>query len=154
MSVIKFEKPTTEMVEYIAANMRDEDRKEVWAARNRTPHQALIDGWNESHFVTVVTVDGVPCVMLGLVKRDVLSGHGVPWLLGTEGALKHRKQFLKLSPPVIQEMLQLCPMLYNYVHVENTLSITWLRWLGFTICDAEPYGVQNEMFHKFFIERH
>lgn len=153
MSVIKFEKPTLAMVEHIAANMRDEDRREVWASSNSTPYEALFNGWNASHLVTVVTVNNIPCVMLGLVKRDVLSGHGVPWLLGTEGALKHRRQFLKLSPPVIEEMLNVCPVLYNYVHVENTLSIVWLRWLGFTIMNPEPYGANGELFHKFFIER-
>jgi len=153
MSVIKFEKPTQQMVDYIAANMRDEDSKEVWASSSKTPIQALTDGWNSSHFVTVVTVNHIPCVMMGLVKRDVLSGHGVPWLLGTTGALKHRRQFLKLSPPVIQQMLDVCPMLYNWVHVENTLSIEWLKWLGFTLCKPEPYGVNGELFHKFFIER-
>lgn len=153
MSVIKFEKPTLEMVEYIAANMRDADRAEVWASNKKTPFESLMQGWELSHLVTVVTVNDVPCVMIGLVKRDLLSGHGVPWLLGTNGALKHRRQFLKLSPPVIQQMLSICPMLYNYVHVKNTVSIEWLRWLGFTICDPEPYGVCGELFHKFFIER-
>lgn len=153
MSVIKFEKPTLDMVEYIAAHMRDADRAEVWASHKKTPLESLVQGWDSSHFAVIVTVDNVPCVMIGLVKRDVLSGHGIPWLLGTEGALKHRRQFLALSPPVIQEMLSICPMLYNYVHAKNTVSIEWLRWLGFTICDPEPYGVFGEPFHKFFIEK-
>lgn len=153
MSVIKFEKPTLEMVEYIAAHMRDADRAEVWASNKKTPIESLISGWGISDLAVVVTVNDVPCVMIGLVKRDVLSGHGVPWLLGTNGALNYRRQFLKLSPPVIQEMLSICPVLYNYVHVDNKLSINWLRWLGFTICDPEPYGVSGELFHKFFIEK-
>jgi hypothetical protein len=152
MSVIKFQKPTFNMIHYIAENMRDADRAEIWASHRKQPIESLMTGWTTSAYSAIVTVNDVPCVMLGLVRRDLLSDYGVPWLLGTNGAIKHRREFLRLSPPVIQEMLSVCPKLYNYVHVDNKVSIDWLRWLGFTFDEPQPYGVTGELFHKFHME--
>jgi hypothetical protein len=102
-----------------------------------------------SRKVVVVYDDDTPLAILGIVLRDFLSGVGVPWLLSTEQALKHKRQFLELSPPVIEEMMSMCSRLVNYVHVDNKLSIRWLKWLGFTVEDPKP----GELFHRFTMER-
>ena len=151
--IVNYVKPTIELVEEIARNMRQADIDEVWASSNCTPLEALMDSWKLSEFTTVLTVDGEACVMLGLVVRDMLSGHGIPWLLGTDNALKHKKKFFTESPEVINQMLNICPRLHNYVHSKNKLSKRWLKWIGFTICEPEPYGCEQELFHKFYIER-
>lgn len=149
----KFVEPTTEMVEFIAKNMRKADADEVWASHRHTPIEALMDGWRVSDRSVVVTVGDEPCVMMGLVIRDILTGTGVPWLLGTEGAIKHKRHFIDLVPPVIDEMLSICPRLFNYVHADNKVSIRWLKHIGFTIEDAAEHGHAGEMFHKFHLER-
>ena len=150
---VKFLRPTRELVEAIAADMRQADADEVWASNRHAPIQALMRGWEMSDFTVIATVDDTPCVMLGLVKHDILTGAGIPWLLGTETALKYKRHFLTQVPAVIGEMLRICPRLFNYVHVDNIVSIQWLRRIGFTINEAEPLGCGGEMFHKFHIER-
>ncbi len=132
--------------------MRKADREEIIASSWRAPYEALRDSVSRSSFAVVVEIDGVPVTILGLVVHDILSGCGVPWLLSSEHALKHKRQFLELSPPAIQEMLSICPKLVNYVHSENKISIRWLKWLGFVIEDAKPVGVNGEMFHRFSME--
>lgn len=151
--MIEFIKPTEELIKVIAENMRDADAAEVWASHRHTPLQALMSGWESSHKAAIVSVNGRPCVMLGLVVRDVLTGTGVPWLLGTDYALKHAREFLKLSPPVIEEMLHMCPRLFNYVHADNIVSIRWLKWLGFKVDAPLPHGPKGELFHRFHMER-
>lgn len=150
---VKFIQPTVKLIEIIADDMRQADIDEVWAARHHSPIDALMIGWEMSDLSVVVTVNDEPCVMLGLVVRDILSGAGIPWLLGTEGALKYKRQFLTQVPPIIDEMLNVCPMLYNYVHVENKVSIKWLKRIGFAIDEPLQYGCENELFHKFHLER-
>lgn len=150
---VKFVRPTVELVAAIAADMRQADRDEVWASHNHTPVEALMAGWGISHTSVVVTVEGKPCVMMGLVIRDILSGAGVPWLLGTETALKHKREFIIQVPAVINEMLDICPKLVNYVHVENKVSVRWLKRIGFTLDEPLPYGYSNELFHRFHLER-
>jgi hypothetical protein len=150
---VKFTKPTPELIEVIAANMRQADVDEVWASNHHTPIDALINGLKVSDRSVVVIVDDEPCAMIGLVIRDILSGVGVPWLLSTDGALKNKRNFLIQVPSVIDEMLTVCPKLFNYVHIKNKISINWLRRIGFTIDKPLPYGVDNELFHKFHLER-
>lgn len=146
-------KPTPAHVHTIAANMRDEDAAEVWASHRHTPLEAMTSGFELSDLSVVVEVDGAPIAMTGLVKGSLLTGHGVPWLLSSREALAHRREFLLQSPPIIEQMLSVCPRLSNYVHAENRLSIRWLKWLGFTVDAPLPAGLNKELFHRFHLER-
>lgn len=153
MSEVKFIRPTGDIVRHIAANMRAADAVEVRASHGHTPMQALHYGVEQSHYSIVVSVNDEPCAILGLAIRDILTGTGVPWLLSTDAALKYKREFLKQSPPVIAEMLTICPRLFNYVHAENRVSIRWLKWLGFTIGSPEDHGSNGELFHRFHLEK-
>lgn len=152
--MVKWVSPTTEMVEVIARDMREADKVEVWASNHHLPLESLMKGWQLSDFTSVALSDeGEPLVMLGLVKRDILTGSGVVWMLGTNESMKHKKEFLKQTKQVIDEMLTICPRLCNMVHSKNKSSISWLKWLGFTIDEPVPYGPDNELFHRFHLER-
>jgi hypothetical protein len=154
MSVVaEFVKPTDEMIDYIAANMRKADADEVWASHHLTPIESLTFGRKLSKMSAVVMVDDTPCVMLGLVVNSVATGTGTPWLLGTDDALRHKRHFIDLVPPVIDEMLDECPILCNYVHADNKVSIRWLKRIGFTLDPATPHGISGELFHRFHLKR-
>lgn len=133
--------------------MRQADVDEVWASHHHSPIEALMKSWKISDRSVIVTVNDEPCVMIGLVIHDILSGTGSPWLLGTETALKYKRHFLTQVPDAIDEMLTICPKLFNYVHAENKVSIKWLKWIGFTLDEPLPYGCDNALFHKFTLER-
>jgi len=150
---VKFVEPTVELIELIASDMRQADVDEIWASHHSTPIEALMSGWELSGYSVIVTVNDEPCVMLGVVVNDLLSGIGSVWLLGTDNALKHKRCFLTLVPDVIDEMLNICPMLYNHVHFKNIVSIKWLKRVGFTFDEPAPHGLDNELFYKFHIER-
>lgn len=150
--MINWVKPTQEMVESIAADMRHADAAEVWASNHHTPIESLMKGWEMSDLSTIAVCDGEPLVMIGLVKRDVLSGSGVIWMLGANRALNHKKEFFRQTKPIIDEMLTVCPRLCNMVHSKNTSSILWLKWLGFKIDDPIPHGPDGELFHRFHLE--
>lgn len=151
--VVKYLRPTSELVRGIAENMRQADADEVWASDNFTPMEAMMESWKASDYSVVITVDDEPCVMIGLVIRDILSGNGIPWMLGTDAALKHQKKFFTEVPAVIEQMLSVCSKLHNRVHCKNVASVRWLKRIGFTMLEPEPYGPENEMFRKFYIER-
>jgi len=150
---VEFIKPTYELVEAIANDMRQADADEVWASNHHTPLEALLISWKLSHRSVIVVVDNEPCVMIGLVIRDILSGMGVPWMLGTNAALKHKRHFIKQVPGIIEQMLDICPKLVNYVHGKNEVSIDWLKRIGFTVDEPMRCGPDMELFHKFYLER-
>lgn len=152
--MIQWVKPTVALVKSIAADMRQADAEEVWASNHHTPIESMMKGWELSDVSTIAIDDnGEPLVMIGLVKRDMLTGSGVVWMLGADRAMKHKKEFFRQTKPIINEMLTICPRLCNMVHSKNTNSILWLKWLGFTIDEPIPHGPDDELFHRFHLER-
>jgi hypothetical protein len=149
--VVEFKKPTAEMIQFIADNMRQADVDEVNAASNATPLQAVTDGVKVSCMSSVAFINGDIVAVLGVVKNSTLTDNGIPWLLGTNNIVKHYREFLGASPGVLDAMIDVCPNLMNHVYVENKISIRWLKWLGFTLSEPEPFGVNGALFHKFTI---
>ena len=95
--------------------------------------EALTKGVEVSHHCSVVVIDGKPCAVVGLVVLNILTGTGVPWLLATYDAIKYRRIFINNCKQGVEDMMTVCPNLMNFVHADNTLSIKWLKWVGFTI---------------------
>jgi hypothetical protein len=95
------------------------------------------------------TVDGVPACILGVEIVSKLTLTGRPWLLGTGAVEDHALPFLRRSRFCLDAMLAIAPELENYVDARNAVSIAWLRWLGFSIDPAEPYGALGRPFHRF-----
>ena len=151
--MVEFRKPAHESVQYVADHMRSHDVDEVWASGEFTPAQALDASLEKSQYVCVAWVDDEPCAVFGMIVQDILGGVGIPWMLATEGAMDHKREFLIQTPTIITGMLDICPILYNYVHSENRSSIRWLRWLGFEIEQPLPLGKHGELFHRFYRTR-
>jgi hypothetical protein len=153
LAVVEFVKPTGEMLRVVADTMRQADVDEVAASHGHTPLQALQVGVDVSDFIVAVVIDGDPVAIMGLSKCNPITGTGVPWLLSSENELKYKREFLLQSPKVIEQMLNICPNLFNFVHAENKTSVRWLKWLGFTIEEPKPLGVKKEMFHRFHMKK-
>jgi hypothetical protein len=152
--MIKFVKPNEELIKKIAHNMRPADVIEIDASNGHSPIEALFEGWDISDYSVIIVDDDVPLVMFGLVRLNIVTGLGTPWMLSSEEVLKYVKILLPKSKIVVDQMLEVCPKLINYVQCENTISIRWLKWLGFTIEEPLPYGVKGKLFHRFNLERY
>lgn len=82
---------------------------------------------------------------------NVLTGLGIPWLLGTDDAVRNKRVFINHSKQALEEMKSICPNLFNFVHEDNTVNIRWLKWLGFKFDEPEPIGKNGAMFRRFYI---
>lgn len=136
-------------IDPIAKNMRNDDVTEVWHSANFTPHQAVRLSFQKSVKSWTIMLEGEPIGMFGLATPNVLGELGVPWLLGTNGMLKIRKQFVKESGKYVEEMLGMYPKLTNFVHSSNAASMRWLSWLGFEIVGPCHIGPDDELFYHF-----
>lgn len=146
---INFRQPTVADVEYLAENMRQQDVDEVWAASHFSPIEAIQTGVDESDYAVVALNGDVPVMIYGLKKLGLVSDNGIPWALGAYGVYQCRKELVTMSRSIVDKMLDICPVLFNYVDCRNTVSIHWLKWLGFTMHSAKPYGAESLPFHKF-----
>lgn len=136
-------------LERIAANMDPADAAEVWATAHLTPAQALTASAAASRDPVVGRVDGEPICAFGVGQRTVLDDIGVPWLLGTPEIRKHKRVFLRVSKSWIERKKRDFTTLENFVDSRHTRAVKWLRWLGFTIEPARPYGPDGVPFHHF-----
>jgi len=147
--MIEFIKPTDEFIKVMAEDMRESDKIEVFASHGHTPVEALRFSLKESQHATMAVGDGIPFSMFGVAVSNVVTGLGHPWLLSSNHMFNYKDYFLENAPVVIRDMVSVCPRLVNYVHHANELSIKWLKSLGFTIENPEPYGVKGDLFRKF-----
>lgn len=125
-----------------AMEIRPEDKAEFWAAAKVDPKDALRaslgDAW-------ACLVDGEPVAVFGVTPPALLGGAAMPWLVGS----------VNLNPRLLVKPARAIlagwdyERLENWVDARNTKAIRWLRWLGFTIHPAEPYGVMGLPFHRF-----
>lgn len=132
----------------IAARMRQADRDEVAAASGWGPHQALDVSLTASSRAWTVLIDGAPEVMWGVKSANVLTGLGIPWLLGTDAVERHYVQFLRRSRPYLAELMRGHEELRNIVDERNQISVRWLRWMGFRFA-PEPVAINGHRFREF-----
>ena len=71
--MVEFRESTPEAIRFIAENMREADRIEVWASNRYTPLEALEMSMRLSKKSVIVYGDGVPLTALGIVLRGFLS---------------------------------------------------------------------------------
>lgn len=130
----------------IAAAMRPEDRAEVLASHGHAPDEALTRAWLASRWAYTVHAAEGPLGMFGVADGDVAS----PWFLAAERLMPvYGLEFARRSRDVARQMQESFTSLENWVDARNLVSIRWLRWLGFTIHPATPYGVARLPFHRF-----
>lgn len=151
--MLEFKPVTDEAIIHVAENMREADVKEIWASHHHEPEKALRYSTTLPGMACSVWFNNEPSAILGVVVGDIITSTGSPWLLGTDNIVKYRRLFLENSKMVLNDMFIVAKNLSNYVHVDNTVSIRWLKWLGFIFEPARPYGIEGELFHRFHLEK-
>ena len=133
--------------------VRQADRDEITEALGIPMRIAMRDAVRHSAKASQIIVDGHVVAVFGDAPYSLLGGLGVPWLISTVHVERYPRAFLAVCKSEVAEMLTRHPELINYVDVRNTVAIRWLRWLGFTFDEPEPYGPNQMMFQRFWMRR-
>lgn len=116
---------------HVAENLRDQDAAEVEASSGSDPRSAVaLSILMSARAWAVLDRDGVPVCLFGAAPHP-LPGVGVAWLLGTDGLYTEALPIARGSKQYVEELHRQFPLLWNYVDERNTLSVRWLRWMGF-----------------------
>jgi hypothetical protein len=146
--------PTGDRVEHVAAHLRAQDLAELAAAGWADPHVALRQSVQRSRWTRVALIDEVPAAVFGCGEfGSMLAPDGVPWLLGTEAVSRHGRVLQRYARAYIAAMLAEYPRLINAVHAENTVSLRWLRRLGFRVHAPVAVPPHGALFHTFEMTR-
>ena len=111
-------------------------------ALGRKPKEALRLALRTSTSAfTALNRDRRPVAMLGVCSTNLLCGHGVPWMLGTDEVFDCGRDLLELGPRIIGSWAETFSVMENIVAAENVKAIRLLRHWGAEIGDAvETHG--------------
>ncbi|WP_434456504.1 hypothetical protein JQR85_13525 [Stutzerimonas urumqiensis] len=138
-------------IDAILPDIRQADRDEIEGALHIPLRQALADALADHCKASKIVVDGAVVAVFGDSTHS--AEVGVPWLISTRHVERFPRAFLQVCKPEVAEMLTRHPLLLNYVDARNQAAIRWLRWLGFTFCEPEPYGPDGHPFLCFWMRR-
>lgn len=133
----------------MAPQLRPSDQAELAALSNRSHAATLRLSVSVSDRPMAITQGDDLVALFGVGRGAILSSHGVPWLLGTHHVDRLVRPLLPLSRAVVRHWRSQYPLLINHVSARHHQSIRWLKWLGFTLHPAAPYGPFGNPFHKF-----
>ena len=110
----------------ITPHLRQQDLDEIYAATDLSPELAVAYSIAHSERGFTALIDDIPCAVFGVSQ-------GIIWLVGTDEIAKHPITFFRVSRNIFSQLSHGYPVLYNFVHKTNTLSLRWLQWLGFHV---------------------
>ncbi len=152
MAVIEFKKADEMEARFIATHVREADYLELADGTLTHPYDAMIRAINDDPERSVTAyINGIPVCMFGVTPAGICLSSGIPWMIGTHFIDKTPKSFLRKCRDVVCKISNNFDYLVNYVDARNTRAVEWLKWLGFTINEAEPYGPKGLLFHKFWM---
>jgi hypothetical protein len=124
----------------IVPNLRqcDIDECEALCGAGSTPGVAVSTVVNSPLALAYVR-DGRLVALFG-VAGNLLSATGAPWLFGTDEVSHCSRAVIRDSRRYLPAMLALFPRLANYVDARNTISIRWLKRIGFKFHPAVEFG--------------
>lgn len=139
-------------VDQMKGRLRYSDELEVGAACGQSADWGLQRSYELSEAAWVGLIGDNPVCAWGVVRTSILSSVGVPWLLATPEFEEEGLEIVKQSKTYSELMKSRFRLLTNYVDARQEKSIRWLKWLGFTIEEAKPYGLLQLPFHNFWMK--
>lgn len=135
----------------MAPRMRAAEVEEIRASHGLTPEAMLLSEVDRSIVAWSWVVDDQVACMFGIVAPVLLTEKSYPWMLTTDLVDRHWRQFARSCRSLLPELLARHSRLVGMVDARYALSIRWLRWLGATVGEAEPFGVSGSPFCSFEI---
>lgn len=131
-------------------HLRKADVDEIKAASGMHPLDALVMGYEESDECYTIWANEERLGMFGVSQDAGNQSVGRVWLLGTDGIMAHKYDFLRKSVQWRDELHKRFPVLYNNIDARNEVHIKWLQWLDFSFINSmENYGYEGRPFYQF-----
>jgi len=141
-------------IAWIADRMRAADVAEVKANSGLEPRVGLLHSYIKGKpCITMVSSQGEPLAMGGVVPDELNSRVGQIWLLGTDALVENttnRMRFLRGCRSWVNAMHREYDVLWNYMDARNAVHRRWVEWMGFTFIAKRPdWGVEGRLFLEF-----
>lgn len=139
-------------VGYLKGNLRVEDANEILRF-GISVSRGLRISYRHSIIRKTAMIDGSVAAMWGC-SGDMLGQSGQPWLLTTpEVHSISPLRFCRIYQEEVYKMLDVFPVLVNYVDAEYSNAIRLLDIIGFEIGEPEPMGENKALYRKFVLRK-
>lgn len=145
--VADIEPVSAEIVELMAETAREADRAEFQAIQGWSVLDELRRAVELSYYCRAFYLQGELAGIFGCIRHD--EDTGWPWLISGAAVDKGRKAFLIACREQVAIMRRNHPVLLNFTDARYSRALAWMRWMGFEMHAAVPYGVNGEPFHPF-----
>ena len=145
--MLELRKATQEDIDAVLRTVRQENIAELEVLGVGVDY-SLVWSLENSSEACVAVIDGEVVCAFGVVPTPK-KGVGVPWMMGTSTIDRHSIAFLRASKMVLTDMFKRWDLLVNDADTRNLRGLRWLKFMGFTIHEAEPLGERQLMFHRF-----
>lgn len=137
----------------LAPRLREGDLAEIAAGTGKDAEDVLLICIAMSEGAWTWLIDDKPVLIGGISKHPLDPECAVPWALGSNELLEHKRMLLDIFAMFKEYTLSKYPKMENYVDARNSASIKFLTLSGFTLHPAEPHGFAGLPFHRFTLER-
>lgn len=146
--MLNFSRTNAADIEYLAANLRQEEVREIWASHLQTPEE-LLPGLVERSFdvYTAHNKDTIVAIT-GVTPLSLVGGWASPWLLTADTLVGHPRLLLIGTRIMLDKWKSDYVLLENHVDARYEQSIRWAKWAGFTVHEPQPYGPLGLPFHR------
>lgn len=153
MAKYTFGRPTAADIEYVAGNLRMDNRQEL-AALCGAGHEldVLKRSVKYSELVGCFYIDGVPAAIYGVRSPAVICGVKCVWLLMTDETKKHRLVVGRYTKRYLRAIVAAYGPMSNRVDAGNKEILKWLAWLGAKISEAKAGGIYNLPHREFYFD--
>lgn len=118
-------------VPLLAPKLRAEDVEEIAKFSGLDAEAALSASLANSKIALALRDKaGAPVTLLG-IGWAAFPRAGLAWMLSSREIEKVGLVFLEIGRNSLGNLMQGHDVISNYVHEKNTVSLRWLRWLGF-----------------------
>ncbi|WP_027721964.1 hypothetical protein [Maridesulfovibrio zosterae] len=139
--------PTLEDIKIIAAEIRDSDRKDMEGLHPGSQIEDIIlHDVRHSKVVYGLYMDGEIRGALGVIPLNT-TGTGTPWVVGTSDVDKSPVPFVRASRKILNMLQNSFPVLDTWVCAQNSKSINWHHWCGFTF-DKEKVRIGRDEYYR------
>jgi hypothetical protein len=133
-------------IDHVSKHMRQGDIDEIHKSHGMTPHEALMHSWETSDQTYALIVDDVPFAIFGIAMT---GDNASIWMLATPEIEMHKRFFHKISKIYLEHFQKKAKVLYNFVSIDNKISIQWLSKLGAMFSEPMQYGKYGKQFLYF-----
>lgn len=135
-----------EHVHEVMADLREHDRRELaLMTRNPIGHSlaASIAAGNAFSAVYQGQIIG----LYGAPKTGM--SQGTPWMVATNQMFEIPHLVARYNRKIVSGWMKEFDYMFNYIDTNNEVTKNWIKWLGFRLWPARPYGPYGHPFHKF-----